>query len=111
MSLNKQKLKEILLEERASLLEQEESDKDVRAPQELDQTRVGRLSRMNAMQMQAMASASHERRKTRLVRIEQALIRLESEDYGYCRNCDEPIEEKRLNFDPAIQVCMDCLSS
>ena len=110
MPLNKANLKKILLEEQASLLEQDISDKDIRAPQELDQTRVGRLSRMDAMQMQAMASASYERRKTRLVRIEQALKRLETEDYGFCRNCDDPIEEKRLNFDPTIQVCVACVS-
>ena len=110
MPLDKANLKKILLEEQASLLEQDVSDKDVRAPQQLDQTRVGRLSRMDAMQMQAMASASHERRKTRLIKIEQALKRIETEDYGYCRNCDEPIEEKRLNFDPTIQVCMECVS-
>lgn len=110
MTLDKNKLRETLLEERASLLEQEESDKDIRAPQELDQTRVGRLSRMDAMQMQAMAQASQERRKTRLVKVDAALKRLETEDYGFCRNCDDPIEEKRLNFDPAIQVCMACIS-
>ena len=111
MPLDKAILKQKLLDERASILEQEESDKDVRAPQELDQTRVGRLSRMDAMQMQAMASASHERRKGRLVKIEQALKRLETDDYGYCLNCDDPIEDKRLEFDPTIQVCMECLSS
>lgn len=110
MAIDKTKLREILLEERTSLLEQEESDKDIRAPQELDQTRVGRLSRMDAMQMQAMAQASQERRKTRLVKVDTALKRLETDDYGFCKNCDEPIEEKRLNFDPTIQVCMDCLS-
>ncbi|MCP4395308.1 MAG: TraR/DksA family transcriptional regulator [Alphaproteobacteria bacterium] len=79
-------------------------------PVELDQTRVGRLSRMDAMQGQAMALASERRRKDELVQIEKALKRIESGDYGYCISCDEPIAPKRLEFNPAVLTCINCAS-
>ena len=41
----------------------------------LDQTRVGRLSRMDAMQQQAMAKATNARTELELVRIRSALQR------------------------------------
>ena len=43
---------------------------------ELDQSKVGRLSRMDAMQAQAMAKASVARREMMLAKIEAALARV-----------------------------------
>jgi DnaK suppressor protein len=79
-----------------------------RAPVELDQQSVGRLSRMDAMQVQAMAEAQERRRRCERVRIEQALDRLAEGEYGYCAQCGEEIGLKRLEFDPAIQTCIKC---
>lgn len=75
---------------------------------DLDQSRVGRLSRMDAMQMQAMAQEEDRRRKVELVRIEAALQRLEAGDYGYCIVCDETIRAKRLELDPSVPTCIQC---
>jgi len=75
---------------------------------ELDQTRVGRLSRMDALQAQAMAKESGRRRDAALRRIAAALERVERGEYGLCQSCDEPIHHKRLEFDPAAQLCMQC---
>jgi DnaK suppressor protein len=77
---------------------------------ELDQSKVGRLSRMDAMQAQAMAKASGLRREAMLRNIELALKRLDSGDYGICCDCDEPINSKRLEFDPTALRCIDCAS-
>ena len=77
---------------------------------ELDQTKVGRLSRMDAMQAQAMAKASSERRMQMLRRIEAALKRIDDDEYGYCKECDEPINPRRLEFDPTAVLCIDCAS-
>lgn len=79
-----------------------------RVPVELDQQSVGRLSRMDAMQVQAMAEAQERRRHCERVRIEQALDRLAEGEYGYCAQCGEEIGLKRLEFDPAIQTCIKC---
>ena len=83
-------------------------DNDAAATVELDQTRVGRLSRMDALQGQAMAQASAGRREQALKRIEAALVRISDGSYGYCLNCDEPIALARLEADPAAPLCVAC---
>lgn len=97
-----------LTEKQQELLEIVESSKDSRKPVELDQSRVGRLSRMDALQDQAMALETERRREIELRRIDAALARVESGDYGYCLTCGEEIEPKRLELDPATPVCIDC---
>jgi len=75
---------------------------------ELDQARVGRLSRMDAMQAQQMAQASGRRREMMLRKITAALARIDSGDYGYCQACEEPINPKRLEFDLTAVLCIQC---
>lgn len=81
---------------------------DRREAVELDQTRQGRVSRQDALMQQEMAKAAHVRRKTELIRLEQALDRIETEDYGYCINCDEEISKPRIENDPAVTLCIKC---
>jgi len=76
----------------------------------LDQQSVGRLSRMDAMQQQAMAQATERQRGNELVRINQAMSRLDEGDYGYCDECGEEIAAKRLEIDPAAILCVRCAS-
>lgn len=76
----------------------------------LDQQSVGRLSRMDAMQQQAMAQATERQRGNELVRINQAMNRLDAGDYGYCDECGEEIAAKRLEIDPAANLCVRCAS-
>ena len=82
-----------------------------RNPVELDQTSVGRLSRMDAMQTQAMQLETGRRRAQELVRINSALKRIETGDFGYCAICNEEIEEKRLLHDPTFPTCVGCAHS
>ena len=77
-------------------------------PVELDQTRVGRLSRMDALQNQAMAQETERRRQQEMTQIDSALRRLADGTYGDCVECGEPIAEKRLLLDPAAPLCIDC---
>jgi DnaK suppressor protein len=77
---------------------------------ELDQARVGRLSRMDALQAQAMAQASGRRREAMLRGIAAALVRIDKDEYGYCHSCEEPIPGKRLEFDPTALLCIKCAS-
>lgn len=99
-----------LLKLKAELLAVAESAEDSAAIVELDQTKVGRLSRMDAIQAQAMAQASVDRRDQMLGRIEAALKRVENDEYGHCQECDEPIAPKRLEFDPTVTLCITCAS-
>ena len=78
---------------------------------QLDQTKVGRLSRMDALQAQAMAQASGERRAVQLREIDAALKRIDEGSYGDCERCERPINPRRLDADPTARLCIDCASS
>ena len=103
------KIKDNLLSLKAELQEVEETLQETSEPVELDQTRVGRLSRMDAMQSQQMALETVRRRKETLVKIEGALHRVESGDYGFCFVCGEEIDIRRLQADPTSTRCMECV--
>ena len=81
---------------------------DDRAAVALDQQSVGRLSRMDAMQQQAMAQAQERARAAELQRIDQAFRRLADGEYGYCQDCGEKIPDKRLEIDPSAASCVKC---
>lgn len=106
--IDEQAVRRRLLTRRRELEELDEVGEAGTRPVELDQQAVGRLSRMDAMQMQAMAIASRERRRNESSRIERALERLDAGDFGYCAKCDEEIETKRLEFDPTTLTCLSC---
>lgn len=78
---------------------------------ELDQTRVGRVSRGDALQQQAMAQAGRRVLQERLNAVHAALVRLKNGDYGYCVDCDEPIALARLNKQPEAARCIGCQSA
>lgn len=101
-------LKRRLHERRQELEDLTASSAESRAPVELDQTRVGRLSRMDALQGQAMSLETERRRKIELNRIEAALSRIDGDDFGYCTSCGEEIPLKRLELDPTTPLCVDC---
>ena len=90
------------------LAEAADASGESRRPVELDQTRVGRLSRMDAMQNQAMALEVERRRKRERRRIEAALGRIDNGDFGFCASCGEAIEGMRLDLDPAAPLCLSC---
>lgn len=77
----------------------------------LDQQSVGRLSRMDAMQHQAMAQATKIRREQQKARIIAALGRIEEGEFGYCLGCGEEIALARLELDPTVPNCLACAKS
>ena len=106
--LDMKAIRRTLEEERDGLVEASAATSEDRAPVEIDQQSVGRLSRMDAIQVQAMALATESRRQDRLQIIEAAVRRLDDSEYGYCLRCDEDIPAKRLSIDPAVTRCVDC---
>lgn len=102
------KFKARLKKLRQRLVDLRELSAEARKPVELDQTTQGRLSRVDALQVQAMAIEVNRRRDLDIKRIDAALQRLKKNDYGYCLGCDEEINLKRLEFDPATPVCISC---
>jgi DnaK suppressor protein len=102
------KLRSQMIEERQSLMALSDKGRASRDPVVLDQTSVGRLSRMDAMQMQAMAIESERRRQTRIKRIDAAIKRIDEGEFGYCARCGEEIAERRLEADATAPFCTRC---
>ena len=75
---------------------------------ELDQTRVGRLSRMDAMQGQAIAQAGVESLRRQLQAIRQSQQRIAKGHFGRCLDCDQYIAVARLEIDPTASRCVGC---
>ena len=94
----------------SELLRRVEITKEDRKPVALDQSQVGRLSRMDAMQVQEMALEQERRREIEIKRIKAALIRISEGEYGFCLKCGENISPKRLEFDLSTPMCVDCAS-
>ncbi|MEM7357924.1 MAG: TraR/DksA C4-type zinc finger protein [Pseudomonadota bacterium] len=100
-----QGLLEAMLESSQQLQKQVE---DSAQTVELDQNRVGRLSRMDAMQGQALAKASAHRQHAQHSEIVKALARITDGSYGRCLECDELIAPARLEINPTVQFCIGC---
>ena len=77
-------------------------------PVVLDQSSVGRLSRMDAMQQQAMAKATRQKAELRLAQCKSALSAFDRDEYGLCRKCEEPIGYPRLKARPESPYCLEC---
>lgn len=97
-----------LLARRAELDREDAANADSRDTVELQQDSVGRLSRMDAMQQQAMAQATERRRAAERSRITAALERIEEGEWGYCLQCGAEIADKRLRHDPGVANCVSC---
>ena len=82
--------------------------RDLRKPVLLDLQSVGRLSRVDALQVQAMAVEVERRRSSELKEIASALDRIASGEYGQCRVCGENIGADRLDVIPTATVCIKC---
>ena len=106
--MDESQIRNILLARQADLQALSEISEEARATVMLDQQAVGRLSRMDALQGQAMAQASERQRRAEIDKINAALKRLEDGDYGYCVICGEEIPGKRLAVDPAAPFCIAC---
>jgi len=102
------RFKVLLLNLKAELLREGETGQQAEQVVELDQARVGRLSRMDAMQAQAMSLETGRRRKHHLMDIDAALKRIALGDYGACFECGGPINPKRLEADPSAKLCIGC---
>jgi len=103
--------KDLLLSLKQALLKAQETGDQAEQTVELDQTRVGRLSRMDAMQAQAMSKETGRRRRQKLLQIDAALKRIEENDYGDCQECGEDIAPARLEADPTVLLCISCASA
>lgn len=101
-------LRRRLVQRQAELEQQSKASIESRNPVDLDQSRVGRLSRMDALQVQAMQNALEYQRNQELNRIHFALKRIQDQEYGECIRCYDEIPKARLDFDPSLSTCVQC---
>jgi len=77
----------------------------------LDPASVGRLSRMDALQQQAMAQAMVSRLSLRRRGLLAAMQRVEAGTFGRCCQCEAEIDPERLELDPMVVFCSECMDA
>jgi DnaK suppressor protein len=77
---------------------------------EIDQSTVGRLSRIEALQNQGLADNLRDRERTQRDEVLQALDRISEGRFGLCVGCQAPIQFERLLVFPETRTCSDCRS-
>jgi DnaK suppressor protein len=77
-------------------------------PVELDQSCIGRLSRIDALQNQGLTKNLKDREQAQLAQLMDALRRIEEGSYGICSACSEPIGVDRLLIFPETRSCAPC---
>lgn len=101
-------LQEKLRKQHSELLASLRINSDAADAVELDQTRQGRVTRMDAMQQQAMAVANRATSRARIAAIEAALARIDADEYGDCLQCGMEIAAARLAAYPEARLCISC---
>lgn len=104
------KFRALILETLDAIAEEDRLGHEGQSVVTLDQQAVGRLSRMDALQSQAMAKANQTRRDGKKRALQAALARLDDDEFGYCEDCGEDIAHKRLELDPSVSKCINCAS-
>ena len=106
-----QRFKALILGRLSEIISEEELSRQGLDIVALDQQAIGRLSRMDALQNQAMAKSMKVRRDNEKSALSQALVRLENGEYGYCEDCGDQIPAKRLELRLTTSKCVSCAGS
>ena len=101
----------LLLTKKMMLETQLSESRHALKPVTLDQTLLGRVSRMDAIQQQEVAASTHRHKSITLQKVTNALALFKIDNFGYCRKCDNPIGYKRLKAQPESALCLRCQTS
>ena len=102
-------LKKIILSELKALEENLNNARGSSKVIELDQQLIGRLSRIDSIQDKEMSKANLSRRTERKSQLLKVLERLKENDFGFCIDCDEEIDMRRLRVNPIVRKCFSCM--
>ncbi len=69
---------------------------------------LDRLTRMEAIGEKGVNESVLSRSKARLIRLENALDRLDAQTYGICVKCKKNIPQGRLEAVPEALICVNC---
>ncbi|HBO1858575.1 TraR/DksA family transcriptional regulator [Delftia tsuruhatensis] len=109
MLLDLERFRQRILDELEKVERSLQNSQQAAATVLLDQSSVGRLSRMDALQQQAIARGLTERLQLSKRKLQAARDRIDSGSYFLCCQCDEEIELSRLEHDPATVFCRACM--
>lgn len=102
--LNLKEIKEKLLVERDLLIEKlkgnDLSVDDAETPDPVD------LAVRNYSKNVMLAVSENESKQLAL--IDEAVLRIDDDEYGLCQNCEKEINPKRLAAIPWARYCLDC---
>ncbi len=70
---------------------------------------LGRLTRQEMIQEQQVYLHNLQENQKRLNRLKLALSRVDKDDYGECKECEEDIAYERLLLIPESVYCVNCL--
>jgi len=82
--------------------------KEMTRPIEPDDA-IGRVSRMDAINNKSVTEAALRAAQRKLNDLQDVLRRVDSQAFGLCVNCREPIPIQRIILVPQAKVCMDCI--
>lgn len=57
---------------------------------------------------QTVSLRLRDRERSVLLKIEEALMKIEEGTYGVCESCEDTIEPKRLEIQPTAELCIRC---
>ena len=69
---------------------------------------IGRISRMDAINNKSVMEAALRTAEKKLSRLQLALSKVDNPEFGFCENCNKPIQEKRLIYMPESSFCVRC---
>lgn len=69
---------------------------------------LGRVTRMDAINNKSVNEANLRRAISKLDKLQKALRKVDSPEFGNCQSCRRPIQPKRLMFMPESTRCMRC---
>ena len=69
---------------------------------------IGRLSRLDSMQMEEVRKDATRRRNLRIHELQEALRRMDEGSYGTCEGCGDWIPYARLEQRPEASLCGGC---
>jgi DnaK suppressor protein len=107
-AVEEKRIAQALEDKGAELAQVSANSRSSREAVTLDQSKVGRVSRMDALQEQAMDNAIENRRRSAILRLDAALNRLKEGSYAYCLTRGHDIAQERLQIDPAATLCLSC---
>lgn len=97
-----------IIEKRLAEVAQELSDLEQDTEAVAPDSAVGRLSRMDTIQIQQMAVAQRERLQNEQGRLRAALARIDRGEFGRCQLCGQDVVAERLEIQPDAVVCVPC---